>query len=301
VIGFAPVCPAVMPPGASACGGTIASLDDVVGCVDCVLDFQGDCLTAAAALGVGGYPDACAPAATPTPTPSPTVTQTPSPTPTPAAGTEAIACERAIVKEAGKVVEARARALAACATLVSKGKLPPDTNCAAEPKTAAKIAKAAARLDARIPKACGGGNGTCDPFDQGPDADPTLAEIGWGLSACPSAVGGPCDGPLVDCNDVASCTGCIGQALVAQVVGVISDLPPAAPGSEAAKCQAAIVKSPGARAPQMRRRAAPRERPRSLSRPRRRQGVGCARKGRGASRHGGLQGLWRGRPLLRRR
>jgi hypothetical protein len=62
-IGFAPTCPAVDPPsGAPSCFGAIASLQDVVTCVDCVTEFEVDCATLAAVPGFAAYPPQCAPA-----------------------------------------------------------------------------------------------------------------------------------------------------------------------------------------------------------------------------------------------
>lgn len=238
-IGFVSQCPGVTVPGAGSCAAPIATLDDLVACVDCVAAFKSACLDALAVPGLVAYPPVCDPAPTPTATPIPTVTPTPTVTATPPAGPVAVTCERAIVKEAGKLAQLRARALAACEARVLEGKLPLGTDCAAEPKTAAQIGKATSRFGTKIPKACGGANRVCD-LGAG---EPSLGEIGWGLAACPNFEGGVCDGPLADCDDVSGCLACIGDAAVAQAITLAYGFTQAAPGSPEAKCQAAIGKA----------------------------------------------------------
>lgn len=243
-IGFAASCLTVTPPGAASCGGPIASLADAVACVDCVADYATGCLDAAAVPGLVDYPAACAPAPTPTATPIPTVTLTPTPTATstPPAGAAAIGCERVIVKESAKHVQTRARALAGCEALVLAGKLPLGTDCALEPKTTARIAKATARLASRVAKACGGTNRICDG-DHGADGEPTLGEIGWSLTTCPGIVGGDCGEALGTCNEVGSCLACLGGAAVGSVTELAYGVVPATSGSVEAKCQSAIGKA----------------------------------------------------------
>ena len=60
-IGFVTSCPNVTPPGAPSCGGAIATLQDVVNCVDCATEFKVDCATLAAVPGFTAYPPECAP------------------------------------------------------------------------------------------------------------------------------------------------------------------------------------------------------------------------------------------------
>lgn len=236
-LGFSSLCPDVTPLGTGSCGGPIASLEDLITCVDCVAAFDTDCLDAAAVPGLVGYPASCAPAPTPTVTPTPTLTPTPTVTATPPAGAEAITCERVIVKEAGKLAQVRIGALAACETRVLEGKLPPATICATETKTAAKIAKAVSRLGSKIAQACGGADRTCNVLD---GDEPSLGEIGWGVSACPGFEGNGCDGALVDCDDVGGCVACIGEAAIAQATALAFGVAPAPAGSAEAKCQVAI-------------------------------------------------------------
>ncbi len=58
-IGFTPACPDVTVPGGASCGGAVASVGDVVECVDCVTDFKVDCLDALAVPELVSYPSAC--------------------------------------------------------------------------------------------------------------------------------------------------------------------------------------------------------------------------------------------------
>lgn len=83
-IGFPVTCPAVTVPGGSACGGPIATLQDVADCVACLVDFKTDCLDALGVPSLKSYPSVCSvtPAPTPTSTPTPVVTATRTPTPT---------------------------------------------------------------------------------------------------------------------------------------------------------------------------------------------------------------------------
>jgi len=89
-------CPDVTVPAAPGraavpCGRPIATLADLVFCVDCVTEHQVDCLDAARVPTLAPYPVACnatatpIPTATPTPTASATATATASATPTPTA------------------------------------------------------------------------------------------------------------------------------------------------------------------------------------------------------------------------
>ena len=60
-IGFAPICSDVSPFGATSCAGAIATLGDVVACVDCVTDYAVDCAARAAVPGLVAYPQECRP------------------------------------------------------------------------------------------------------------------------------------------------------------------------------------------------------------------------------------------------
>jgi len=72
-LGFPAHCPAL-----DACGGAVADLDALVGCVGCVTGFATDCAATLSVPAFAPYPPACAPAP-----PTPTATATPVPTVTP--------------------------------------------------------------------------------------------------------------------------------------------------------------------------------------------------------------------------
>src|SRR6185312_13647996 len=55
-IGFAQNCPDVTVPGGPACSSAITSLQDIVGCVDCVTEFKADCLDALSVPALKPYP-----------------------------------------------------------------------------------------------------------------------------------------------------------------------------------------------------------------------------------------------------
>jgi hypothetical protein len=100
-IGFAATCPNVTIPAGASCGGPITTLTELVTCLDCVGQFDSDCVTRLAAPAVVSYPPECLGAtssptpiatvtatstgvtATPTPTATPTVTSTATATATP--------------------------------------------------------------------------------------------------------------------------------------------------------------------------------------------------------------------------
>jgi len=66
-IGFAASCPAVAPIGAASCAGPVATLTDLVSCIDCVANFKTDCADVAAVPQlVAPYPATCNAGATTT-------------------------------------------------------------------------------------------------------------------------------------------------------------------------------------------------------------------------------------------
>ena len=66
-IGFPASCPSVTVPGGSACGGSVGTLQQLVNCVDCVSDYQGECVDRLATPTIDTYPAECA-GGTPPPT-----------------------------------------------------------------------------------------------------------------------------------------------------------------------------------------------------------------------------------------
>jgi cysteine-rich repeat protein len=156
-----------------------------------------------------------------------------------AARAEPVKCQRAILKASGTFAHARLGSLAGCRERVRKGKLPPATDCAADPKTAAKLAKAESKLRAAVAKQCGGADRTCGTGDDDP-----LASIGW-TGPCPDFEGTGCTNAITHCGDVAECLACVGAAATDQAIRLYYDeLAPADPSSQKPlhKCQLAVAK-----------------------------------------------------------
>ena len=72
-----------------------------------------------------------------------------------------VKCQRVIAKENSKLVKGRAKALQSCEDKKLKGRLASTTLCAAEPKTAKKLAKVSSKFRSKIAKACGGVDQVC--------------------------------------------------------------------------------------------------------------------------------------------
>jgi cysteine-rich repeat protein len=186
---------------------------------------------------VKSYPAQCA--VQPTATPTPTRTPTPTPTVTPPAGPVQIKCERAIVKESGRLLGTRVKALVACAADKQKGKLPSDADCLTATGAGATIDKAETKFLTKVAKACGGANRECNVQDAGADADLAPAAFGWGPGECPGFENADCHAPIVDCNDVAGCIACVQHAGVEEALALL--IPVDVPNDpDAATCQAAV-------------------------------------------------------------
>ena len=148
-------------------------------------------------------------------------------------------CQRTIVKESARLAATRARALAACEVRVTRGRLPADTACAGEPRTASTLARAEARLRKAIDRACGGADRTCG--SAGDDDAP--AALGWPAS-CPDYAAHGCTGAIDDCGDVADCLACASAAATDQALAVVAGtLAPSSPRTERVlnRCQRALV------------------------------------------------------------
>lgn len=165
------------------------------------------------------------------------------------AGAERVKCRAAISAASAAFAQARTKILQKCREQVVQRKVAiTGSQCAAEPKIAAALAKAATKLRTTIAKACGGKNKTCNAGDAGVDVDDAPATVGFGGN-CPNLENGLCGGPIADCDDVAACLGCIGRAAVDQALGLSYDqLLPTDPKSKDGaerlrhKCQVAIGK-----------------------------------------------------------
>jgi hypothetical protein len=58
-LGASTECPDVQIPGGAACGGPIATLNDLVDCVLCVTEFKATCLDALTVPELKSYPSEC--------------------------------------------------------------------------------------------------------------------------------------------------------------------------------------------------------------------------------------------------
>ncbi len=116
-----------------------------------------------------------------------------------------IKCTRAIVSEGARAAAARATALAKCESAKIAGALPAAGACAGEPVTVRRIAKASARMAAKIAAACGGADKVCGTFDRN---EVTAATLRW-PATCPDLDHGGCTNPIGDCGDVVTCLECM--------------------------------------------------------------------------------------------
>ncbi len=149
-------------------------------------------------------------------------------------------CKANIVRNSAKFVQSKAQALANCERDIVVGKLPPSTNCHTEPKAAALIAKAEARLRDKIAAACGGEDKVCGT----PDGDDSPASVGWTSGVCPNFENGSCTNAIATCNDISDCLLCIGEAAVDQAISLYYDaFTPSAPSSQLNRCQREIGRS----------------------------------------------------------
>jgi hypothetical protein len=82
-IGFAATCPDVTAPGGAACAASVDALTPLVGCVDCVSDFDAACAVRVAVPSVGPYPALCQTTTTTTTTSTTSATTTTTATPCP--------------------------------------------------------------------------------------------------------------------------------------------------------------------------------------------------------------------------
>ena len=114
-----------------------------------------------------------------------------------------------------------------------------------DPKAADSIAKAEAKLDSGIAKACGGKNKICEI---GGDNDVAIELLGWPSSARLRGQG--CSNAIANCSDIAKCVTCTGKATVDQAIELYyGSLQPTDPKSKDKhekslnKCQGTIGKA----------------------------------------------------------
>ncbi len=159
-------------------------------------------------------------------------------------------CRSTIIKESGKFVKAKAKALQKCEEAILKGKTgydsPPMTRCSdTQGKTAAAITKAESKFKAKIDKACGGADKDCGTGD-----DLTLANIGWDIGQCPDFEGHGCTNPITNCGGstsngqgITDCLLCIDEAAVDQAMNLYYDNNQTTQsGSDENKCQITVGK-----------------------------------------------------------
>ncbi len=132
-------------------------------------------------------------------------------------------CQATIGKEGAKLFDASWKALTRCWDARLAGKHANSCPSPGDGKAAPALAAAAATARAKICKACGGRDGTCDGI-----ADIAVADIGFDPT-CPS-VGG-CGGAIASVGDLADCLACTsaGRAgcAVALAAASVAPYPPA--------------------------------------------------------------------------
>jgi hypothetical protein len=140
----------------------------------------------------------------------------------------ATACRDAIVAAAARYTQATTKAVASCQQHHV-------ADCDGDVRTAAKIARAHARLQSTVAQRCCGPDRICGTGD-----DEALGAIGWGTGFCPNLDHGDCNGLIDTPEDITVCLACIGRAAVADLAALTS-VP--APGDEALlHCATAVAK-----------------------------------------------------------
>lgn len=144
------------------------------------------------------------------------------------AGANGVDCSDAILGAGARDAQATVKAVAAC----ERRRIP---DCHADPRTVAKIARAAARLDAVVAQRCCGADRVCGTAD-----DESLAAIGWDSGYCPNLDRHDCNGLIATPGDVADCLACIGRAAADDLAAVTGIAVPA--GGALDRCAVTIVK-----------------------------------------------------------
>jgi len=137
-------------------------------------------------------------------------------------------CRDAITKASAKHAQAVTKVLEKCAERVLAGRLPPSTDCHADPQ----LGSAATKLEASIARSCCTG-ATCEP----------LAAIGWDVGQCPDFESLGCDAPIDGVEDIAGCVACVSVAAASERAAVTLGEAVVAPaGSAARRCEVALGK-----------------------------------------------------------
>jgi len=155
-------------------------------------------------------------------------------------------CRRTVVTAAARYAQGTSKALVRCEMAKVKGKLPADTDCWNEDRTARGTNRAAGKLRKAIDQACGGSNNSCDFGGGSDEVQPLLLQ--W-PATCP-ITNNPfpefnCSTPITDCSGVFNCLVCIERAAIDQTHQILFDdfaiTEPPAP-QEVIRCQQAIGK-----------------------------------------------------------
>lgn len=146
-------------------------------------------------------------------------------------------CSAAIIKAGGAFVQAEMKILQKCEDAKLKGK------ACDQAKVTDSIAKARAKLDGSITKACGGKDKSCTTEDAD-GTQPTLAEIGW-PNVCPDFEGKGCTNAIANCGDIDDCLACVGEESVEQAIALYypAGRPSSVGNKTLNKCQAALGKA----------------------------------------------------------
>jgi hypothetical protein len=155
------------------------------------------------------------------------------------AGATTQKCQRTIAKASSQFVQSKVKALSKCEAAGIKAGVAatcPDV------KASDSIAKATTKLSASIGKACGGVDKICG----GDFTDEDLpATLGW-PAECPNFERGTCTNTIVDCDGIATCLACLGEASVDQAIDLYyEDLALPSTG-DLNKCQTSIGKATAA-------------------------------------------------------
>lgn len=137
-------------------------------------------------------------------------------------------CQNAIVTAAAHYTQATAKAVASC-------RQHHVASCAGDVRTEAKIARAAARLQATLAQRCCGTDRICGTGD-----DATLGAIGWGAGFCPNLDQGDCNALIVGIQDIAPCLACITRTGIENLMQVATV--PAAADGPTLRCATAVAK-----------------------------------------------------------
>ncbi len=139
------------------------------------------------------------------------------------------ACRDAIVAAAARYDQATWKVLGSCQQHHV-------ADCDGDARTAAKIARAAAKLQSSIALRCCGPDRICGTGD-----DEALGTLGWGAGFCPNLDRSDCNTLISGPDDIAPCLTCIGHTAANDLAALTSV--PASSGSDAlARCASAIAR-----------------------------------------------------------